>query len=122
MMNMAEISANGYQDIRDRIQAGWQYIELRDEAGVPIVRLPESDPRVTWTHEPGAQTLELTVVVKGDDADIAPLLPKTFGSAALYTVPTDGDPMAVESFTQFTMSTEADQLTVIFKVEVPQVV
>lgn len=122
MMNMAEISANGYQDIRDRIQAGWQYIELRDEAGVPIVRLPESDPRVTWTHDPGAQTLELTVVVKGDDTDIAPLLPKTFGSAALYTVSTDGNPMAVESFTQFTMSTEADQLTVIFKVEVPQVI
>ena len=119
---MAEISANGYQDIRNRIQAGWQYIELRDEAGVAIVRLPESDPRVTWTHEPGAQTLELTAVVKGDDTDIAPLLPKTFGSAALYTVASGGEPMAVESFTQFTMSTAADQLTVIFKVEVPQVI
>ena len=119
---MAEISANGYQDIRDRIQAGWQYIELRDEAGVPIVRFPESDPRVAWTHDLGAQTLELTVVVKGDDTDIAPLLPKTFGSAALYTVSTNGNPMAVESFTQFAMSTEADQLTVVFKVEVPQVI
>lgn len=122
MINMAEISANGYQDIRDRIQAGWKYIELRDAEGAAIVRLPESDPRVTWTHEPGAQTLELTVVVKGDDNDIVSLLPKTFGSAALYTVATDGNPMAVESFTQFTMSTEADQLTVIFKVEVPQVI
>lgn len=119
---MAEISANGYQDIRDRIQAGWQYIELRDGAGVAVVRLPESDSRVTWTHTPGAQTLELTVVVKGDDTDIAPLLPKTFGSAALYTVAANGNPMAVEAFTQFTMSTAADQLTVIFKVEVPQVV
>lgn len=119
---MAEISANGYQDIRDRIQAGWKYIELRDAEGAAIVRLPESDPRVTWTHEPGAQTLELTVVVKGDDNDIVSLLPKTFGSAALYTVATDGNPMAVEPFTQFTMSTEADQLTVIFKVEVPQVI
>lgn len=119
---MAEINANGYQDIRDRIQSGWNYIELRDEAGVAIVRLPESDSRVQWTHAPGAQTLELTVAVKGDDADIAPLLPKTFASAALYTVAADGNAMAVEAFTAFTMSTAADQLTVIFKVEVPQVI
>lgn len=119
---MAEINANGYQDIRDRIEANWTYVELRDGSSAAIVRLPVSDSRVTWTHTPGAQTLELTTVIKGDDTDIAALLPKTFASAALFKVAEAGDAMVAETFTSFTMSTAADQLTVIMKVEVPQVV
>ncbi|ADL07750.1 hypothetical protein [Thermosediminibacter oceani] len=117
---MAEIRPEGYQNIRDYMQANWQYIELRDDAGNPILRLSPADPRVTWTHNAGDQTLKLQIIVKGSDADIT--LPTTFASSAIYNVATGGNPFSVETFTPFTMENENDELTVIHEIQVPQVV
>lgn len=118
---MAEITAQAYQDLRDYITANWKYIELRDEEGAPVIRLGVGDdPRVTWTHEAGAQTLELTVTIRGTDSDIT--LPITFASSAIYKVASGGEAYSVESFSAFTMEGEGDELTVKHQIQVPQVI
>lgn len=118
---MSVVQNAGYQDIRDYIQANWKYIELRDEEQDPVLRIGIEDPRVTWTHIAGAQTLEMTCVIKGYDSDVAPLLPKTFAGAALFKVASGGSAMSEEEFTNFTMSSESDQLTIVYQLEVPEV-
>ncbi|ETI68127.1 hypothetical protein [Neobacillus vireti] len=116
---MAEIKQEGYQAIRNYMQANWKYIELQDDTGNKIVRLSPSDLRVTWTHATGEKTLKLQIVVKGSDTDI--VKPKTFSKSAIYDVATGGTPYSVESFTSFTMESDQDELTVIHSLEVPKV-
>ena len=116
---MAEIKAAGYQDLRDHIEATWTYHELRDVAGDPIVRLALSDSRVTWTHTPGAQVLELTTIITGSDVDIT--LPQDFAGSALYKVATVGSALSEETYTQFTIEATNDVLTIKHRVEVPKV-
>ncbi|KPC97254.1 hypothetical protein LR69_04525 [Geobacillus sp. BCO2] len=116
---MAEITSQAYQAIRNYIQANWKYIELRDDVGNAIVRLSPADSRVSWVHNAGDQVLKLQIVVKGSDADI--IKPKTFASSAIYDVATDGQPYSIESFTPFTIESDMDELTVIHKIQVPQV-
>lgn len=118
---MSVVQNAGYQDIRDYIQANWKYIELRDEEQDPVLRIGIEDPRVTWTHTTGAQTLEMTCVIKGSDSDVASLLPQTFAGAALFKVASGGSAMSEEVFTNFTMSSASDQLTIVYQLEVPEV-
>ncbi|KZR58965.1 hypothetical protein [Pseudobacillus badius] len=118
---MAEITQVGYQTIRDHIQENWKFIELQDELGAKVVRLDPTDPRVTWTHSPGAQTLELSIVISGKDSDIS--LPQTFAASAVYTSAEAAEPVtAVEPFSNFEMTMEEDQITVRHRIEVPQVI
>lgn len=117
---MAEITTQAYQNLRDYIQTNWKYIELRDNTNVPILRIDTSDTRVTWTHTAGTNPLELTCVISGSDADIT--LPKTFASSAIFNVATGGDAFSLETFTAFTMSNTADQLTIKHQIQVPQIV
>lgn len=115
---MAEITSQAYQDLRDYIQANWKYIELRDDVNGAILRIDPADPRVTWTHVPGAQTLELSVTIKGSDADIT--IPQTFASSAIYKVATGGDAYSVEAFSSsFTIQAAEDELRVKHQLEVP---
>jgi hypothetical protein len=116
---MAEITASAYQALRNYIQANWQYIELRDDAGNAIIRLSPSDSRVSWIHNAGDQVLKLQVVIKGSDADIQK--PQTFALSAIYDVATGGNAYSVESFTPFTIESDQDELTVIHSIQVPQV-
>ena len=117
---MSEIKTAGYQDLRDHIESTWAYIELRDNEGTAIVRIPVSDPRVSWTHSPGAQVLELTVTVKGSDADIP--VPQTIAGSALYKVAAAGNALSEETFTAFTIMAAEDEITIKHQVQVPQVV
>ncbi len=117
---MSAVTNTGYQDLRDYIQANWVYIELRDNTGTPIMRIPESDTRVTWTHSAGAQVMELTTIIKGSDADVT--LPKTFAQAAIFKVASGGTALSSEAFTPFTMEASTDQLTLTYRIEVPEVV
>lgn len=118
---MSVVQNAGYQDIRDYIQDNWKYIELRDEDQNPVLRIGIEDSRVTWTHTAGDQTLEMTCVIKGSDSDVADLLPQKFAGAALFKVESGGSAMSEEEFTTFTMSSESDQLTIVYQLEVPQV-
>ena len=116
---MAEVTSNAYQDLRDYIQTNWQYIELQDDTGTPVIRLSPSDSRVTWTHSAGSQTLTLQIVVKGSDSDIP--VPSNFGQSVIFNVATGGNALSTETFTSFTMESDNDELTVTHNIEVPQV-
>lgn len=115
---MSEITSQAYADIRNYIKESWQYIELQDEAGNPIVRLSPADSRVTSIIE--GNNVKITVVVKGSDSDIT--APSTFAKSVIYNVTTGGEPYSTESFTPFTIETDQDELTVIHTIQVPQVV
>lgn len=117
---MAEINTAGYQKIRDFIQANWKYMELRDGLNNPVLRIGIGDSRVNWTHNPGDQTLELTVIVKGSDVDIVE--PVTLGASAIFDVASGGSAYSEESFTTFTIQAAEDQLTIKHRIQVPQVV
>lgn len=114
-----EITNAGYKTVRDFIQNTWTFLELRDELGAPILRLGVGDSRVTWEHIADARVLKLQIIIKGTDAEIN--LPQTFASSALFTEKTGGEGLAVESFSNFTMESEGDELTVIHQLEIPQV-
>ena len=118
---MAEVTTAGYQDVRDYLEANWVYIELRDDADNPVMRLDTTDERVEWTHESEDQVLVLKVTLQGDDEDVT--LPQKFEGSVIYKQAEGGDALTpVESFTIFEMAAEEDQLTVKHKLEVPQVV
>ena len=119
---MSEISSYGYQSIRDYVQANWCYIELRDASNTPIMRLSVgTDSRVSWTHTTGSQTLEITAVIKGSDADVG-TLPKVFNSSAIFKDAIGGDPCSVEAFNpNFTMAVAEDQLTVKHSIQIPKI-
>ena len=120
---MSEILLEGYQSIRDYIQNNWSYLELRDMSDASIVRLKiDTDPRASWTHLQGSQTLEITVVIKGSDADIG-TLPKVFNSTAIFKDAIGGDPCSVELFNpNFTMASSEDQLTIKHRIQVPKII
>jgi hypothetical protein len=116
---MAEITEAGYQTLRDFIVANWTYVELRDAGSDPVLRLGTDDPRVSWTHQEGAQVLELTVVLRGSDADVS--LGTAFTGSAIFSVAAGGSALSDESFTPFTIADTADQLTIRHRFEVPKV-
>ena len=115
-----EVTENGYQSIRDFIQANWIYHSLRDDEDAEIIRVSPSDARCGWTHTAGAQVLELTTTVTGADADITPA--QTFAGSELYDVSSGGEPLADETFAAFTIETDSDELTTKHRLEIPRVV
>ncbi len=117
-----EIPVEGYQDIRDYIEANWTHVELRDSDSAVWARLViATDSRVSWTHDPSAQTLELTIELKGDDADIdvAEDGAQEFAESALLKGAVGGDDMSVNTFTPVTLADPDDELVVKHRVQVP---
>lgn len=115
---MAEIRQEGYQALRDYIQANWQYIELQDNTESPVVRLSPADSKVTWIHNAGESTLKLQIVLTGADVTLG----TSISHSAIFNVVSGGLPFSKETFTSFTFESEEDQLTVVHSFEVPQVV
>ena len=115
---MAELTTNAYADLRNYILNNWKYIELQDDQSNPILRLSNADSRVTSVVD--NNNVKVTIVVKGSDADIT--TPVTFSKSVIYNVATDGNALSEESFDNFTMQSENDELTVIHTIEVPRLV
>ena len=120
---MAEITAAGYQLVRDLIEssAGFNFIELQKADGTPWERLQvDTDVRCVWTTLPDGQTLELTVTISGDDIDIT--LPQELGKSELYENAVGGSALSSETFSATTLENENDEVVVKHRVQVPQVV
>ena len=115
-----EIKSEGYQDIKDYIEANWIWVELRDSTGTVWGRISTSDTRVAWTHSSGDQVLEVTISLRGDDDDIT--LPQEFAESVLYKVETGGDEFSANTFSATTLEENDDELTIKHQVQVPEVV
>ena len=120
---MAEITEAGYQVIRDLIEStsGYGYIELQEADGTPWERLViDTDARCVWSHAASAQTLELTITIRGDDADVT--LPQEFGKSVFFAGASGGSALSTETFTTATLENETDELVLKHQIQVPEVV
>lgn len=117
---MSEINEYGYQKLREFIKSSWKYIELQDINGNAIIR-----KQVTvLNHSDGENIIKLQVVVKGNEIGANETTPVTVAKMALYDVATGGNPIANKDFDSTditTLTQDADQLTVVHSIEVPQI-
>lgn len=130
---MAEITTNGYEDLKYLIQENWTRISLRDEEGNEVYGATTSGS-AEWIHPteskpveydmrgypipgdvPSTQTLSLQVVVSGSQVS----LPATFASSVITNQLSEV--VSEETFTPFEMTQTEDQLTITHNIEVPQV-
>lgn len=116
---MAQITLDGYNDIKAYVQANWTSFVISDPSGTQILRLSTSDSRITWSAS-DVNPIIATIVLNGSDSDLSGILPKTFGQIELRKDSEDVNGMtAVETFTTFTMTSTADQLTIKFNIQFP---
>ena len=119
---MTEINASLYKLFRDKANENITYIEIRDNLGVQVIRIPVSDSRVTYTFNRNNQTQVYTILIKGSDSDIT--LPKVFGGTALY----DGSGVGATELAKDTfdalayLNSVADEVTITINLSIPQVV
>lgn len=114
---MAEIKSAAYSDLRNYIKAEWKYIELQNENDTKIIRLANTDSRVTTSIV--NDEVKLQVVLKGSDTDLT--LPITFAKSSVFKDATTTDVLCEESFTAFAMESASDELTVIHTIQIPKV-
>lgn len=113
------IEGTAMQAIRDYIQSHWSYVELSSYDGVLWKRLSTSDSRVSWTHTAGAQTMKLTIVIKGTDPDV--VLPLKIGKISLFNVATGGSALVSELFTEQSISIIENVFTLTYQLQIPKV-
>ncbi|MFB5088636.1 hypothetical protein PGC35_15750 [Psychrobacillus sp. PGGUH221] len=114
---MAQINNYGYGKLREYILSNWNYIEVQDESGIAVKRFGIADG-LQITGNVATQEIEYKIVITGD----ATFLGKTVVKSVLLEVATNGSPIATEVFAPFTFETVDDQLTIIHKLQVPQIV
>ncbi len=116
---MAEITEYTYMQIRDLLESKIKYIELRDNTGTKIIRIPITDERVTHVYDRTKQEQTYSVLIKGTDEDIP--IPTTFGGTALFEEIDSTEAISVEQTTSFQLNAEVDELTITHKLQVPEV-
>jgi hypothetical protein len=114
---MAEITEYTYMQIRDLLESKIKYIELRDNAGTKIIRIPITDERVTHVYDRTKQEQTYSVLIKGTDADIP--IPAIFAKSILLDE--NGNELSIEQTTSFQLNAEVDELTITHKLQVPEV-
>lgn len=127
---MSEITAAGYQNIKDSLNSSvadspdWDYIEIYDDSATPaaVTRVSiTGDARCQWLDVDGDNVLQVEFVVKGSDADIA--LPVTLQHSAIWddTAANNGEQMTVkEQFAEATLNQSGDMVTLTHTVNIPQ--
>ncbi|MEK5208123.1 hypothetical protein [Psychrobacillus sp. FSL H8-0510] len=113
---MAQINNHGYEKIRQYILSSWNYIEVQDTTGIALKRFGIVDG-LQVTGNATTQEIEYKLVITGDST----FLGKTVGKSILLEVATNGSPIATEVFAPFTFESADDQLTIIHKLQVPQI-
>ncbi|WP_342598807.1 hypothetical protein MHB48_15225 [Psychrobacillus sp. FSL H8-0483] len=114
---MAQINNYGYEKLREYILSNWKYLEIQTPTSEVLKRYSTSNGLVI-TGTSTSTELEYKLVITGD----ATFLSKTVGKSVLFNVATNGSPIATEVFNPFTFETVDDQLTIIHKLQVPQIV
>lgn len=120
---MAEINSRGYESLRRNIDVNanretFDVIELTNN-GSGVIRLSTSDSRVTINSSVGANPYEIQIVVSPSDGDITS--GQSFDGVRLYFEDVDGSEVTpIESFSERTLNSSEDELTVRHQVECPQ--
>lgn len=114
---MANINQYGYEKLRSYILSNWTYLELRTPTGTVLKRYGTADG-LTITGNATTPEIEYKLVVTGDST----LLNQSVGKSVLFDTATGGTAIATEVFTSFTFESADDQLTIIHRLQVPQVI
>lgn len=117
MTDSVPLGEEAYADFREKCIENW-YIELRDVAGTPLVRLNCTDPRVVRLSDPGANPVTLRFMVPGSDL---PALPVEITSAALYRVATDGTEICSGSVEPALLTSPVDMFVIVATIYQPSV-
>ena len=111
---MTDITTAGYTNLNigPFIANNWGFIEFQTSAGIKLIRISKSDPRVTTTVL-DSKHVSYSIVLHGYDSDITTKgLPLTFGQTVFKL--TDSDvavPMAIQTFSNATLVLPNDTLT-----------
>ncbi|MTD30126.1 hypothetical protein [Planomicrobium sp. YIM 101495] len=114
---MAEINQYGYQKIREFVIANWKYLELRKPDGTVLKRFGIADG-LEIAGSANTPTIEYKLIIKGSDALFTN---QTVGKSVVFDSPTGANAITTENFTSFTFESADDELTIIHKLQIPQV-
>jgi len=124
-----ELPNAGYESIRDLINSSrsapsqWDYIALVDDSGTEVIRVSiTGDGDASWSTEDqdssgSNETMVVTYTITGADVTT----PVTINTSQLYDTSSGGSPLSEDTFTDATLNSDSDELTVEHRVEVPQV-
>lgn len=125
-----ELREAGYESLRDLINSSrtapsqWDYIALVDDTGSEVIRVSiTGDADASWSTEDQdssrtSETMVVTYTITGADLSS---LPTTIVKSQLYDTSSGGSPLSEDTFTDATLSSSSDELTVTHKVETPRV-
>lgn len=115
---MTQITDYAYGKIRDYAISNFNYLEIQDDLGTPIKRFSTADG-LTITLNAETQEIEYKVVVSGADTSFTNT---TVSNSVIYDSVDSTNPIAQEPFMPFTFESTEDELTVIHKLQIPQIV
>lgn len=125
---MSEITAAGYQTIRDYVNSSnatpsaWDYIEIYDDAGNVVTRVSiTGDSRCQWLDADSDNVLKVEFDVTGSDSDIP--LPTTLKYSALFNDTSANNGAQItpkEQYTDATLNQSGDNVTITHTVNIPQ--
>lgn len=113
---MAQVTTYAYDKLTTFAIGSWQYLEVQKADGTPIRRFTTTDG-LTITQV--GQTIVYQIVISGTDALFTG---QTVSKSVVYDSATGGQPLATETFAEFTFITVEDELTVKHVIQIPQVV
>lgn len=115
---MANINQHGYEKLRSFVIANWTYLEVRTPTGIVLKRFSTTDGLII-TGTSTSTEIVYKVVISGSDATF---LNQEVGQSILFDTASGGSAIATETFTTFTFESIDDELTIIHKLQVPQVI
>jgi len=113
---MAQVTNYAYDKLRQFAVGSWKYLEVQKADGTPINRFTQSDG-LTITQV--GQTIELSITISGSNALFTG---QSVSKSVIYDVATSGQPIATETFTEFTFAATEDELTIKHTLQIPQIV
>ena len=116
---MSEITTYNYQKIRDLEESLINYIEIHDNLGAKIIRIPITDPRITHIYNRLLQEQTYTILISGSNVDIT--IPCTIGGSALFETAISTDVLSSEVTTTFQINATVDTCTITHKLQIPTV-
>lgn len=117
---MSELTADGYQTIRDYVRSNWSHIEIYDDNGNAVTRVDiDGDNRSQWYDEDGDNVLKVEFDVTGSDGDVS--LPVTLQKSAIWDSGSGGNQVTVkEQFANATLNQSGDNVTITHTINIPQ--
>lgn len=124
MAEPQELPEAGYQDLRNYIVNAWTYVQIENDAGDPLMRIPTTDPRTRWTNNPGDSTLELAITLTGSDRELINLYkPGGFviGASTLHKSIDETHARSRATYSELIIEEPEDTVLLRHRVVVPEV-